>query len=142
MPLTTSAEQVWELISSIGAESVELTTISDRNMVLEQQLNLPDNFDKLTPTGKTNALAALGPSAPGLTDFMDSQDRADILRGLQGSLRPVGSGIANYAKFRSAAQANPFPAIPLTIRRRVETFNCGNTYGLYVNQVKKASLLL
>ena len=115
-------------ISTIRAEFLELATISNKNDNLRHQLNLPDNYDKLTPSGKIKAIAALGPSVPGLTDYLDTQAMTNVLRGVHGSARSVASGITSYVKFFSAIHTNPFPAIPITIRRWSATFNCGETF--------------
>ena len=136
-PLITSADQVLELISSIKAERIYLSQVSIENNRRKRQLDLPESYDKLTPSGKTKAIADLRPSAQGLTQFLDSQARINILRGVQGSLRSVASGITSYVKFCSAVMTTPFPVIPLTINRWSATFNCGKTFGLYVNHVKK-----
>ena len=141
-PQITSADQVLELISSIKADTIYLSQVSIANNRRKRQLDLSENYDKLTPSGKTKAIADLGPSAQGVTKFLDSQARINILRGAQGPLRFVASDITRYVKFRSAVKTTPFPSTPLTVRRWIATFNCGKTFGLHVNHVKKASPLL
>ena len=116
-PKITSEKEVWELINSIKAKTIDETKLSTQNTSLKQRLQLPENYDKLTPMGKTKAIATLGPSAPGLLDYLDSQAKINILRGAQGCLRSVASGITSYVKFCSAVQATPFPVTKTTLRR-------------------------
>ena len=141
-PKITSEKEVWELINSIKAKTIDETKLSTQNVSLKQQLQLPENYDRLTPTGKTKAIAALGPSAPGLLEYLDSQAKINVLRGVQGCLRSVASGITSYVKFCSAVQATPFPITKTILRRWSATFRCTPTFGLYLNHVKKAAVLL
>ena len=97
-PLITSADQVMELIGSIKAETIEQATISKHNENI-QQLDLNVNYERLTPAGNTRAITDHGPSARGLTDFLDSQARINILRGAQGSIRSAASGITTNVAF-------------------------------------------
>ena len=141
-PKFTSVDEVWGLISSIKAKTIDETKLSTNNEKLKHQLNLPENYDKLTPMGKTKAIAVLGPSAPGLTDCLDSQAKINVLRGVQGCLRSVASGITSYVRFCSAVQAIISPVTKTLLRRWIATFRCTPTFGLYLNHVKKASILL
>ena len=141
-PSITSADEVCGLIIPTKAKTIDEAKSPTNNELLKQKLNLPENYDNLTPTGKTKEIAARAPSSPGLADFLDSQARTNMLRGPRGCLRSAASGIENYVRFCSAAQATPFPVTKTTLRRWSAAFRCTKTFGLYLNHVKKASILL
>ena len=91
-PLITSADQVWDLLSTIIAEPIELATIPAKNNNLKQRPIRPGDYDKLTPSGETNAIADLGPPAPDLADCIDFQSRINIIRGAHGPADPWRPG--------------------------------------------------
>ena len=142
-PPIAFADQVLVLISSIKAETIELSRIpTGNNNRQKRQIGRPWNYDKLTPEWKTRSIAELGPSAQGLTQFLDSHARIYVIRGVRSPIRSVASGITRCVKFFPEVQTSPFPVAPITIRRRGATFNYGKTFGLYLNHVKKESLLM
>lgn len=59
-PPIASADQVLDLISSIKAETIDLSRISIDNRQ-KRQLDLPENYDRLTPAGKPKQLPTYGP---------------------------------------------------------------------------------
>ena len=102
-------------------------------------MQLPDNYSKLTPMAKTDALGKSGAPQHLVNEFLDNGAKLDILRSAQGSLRSVASGINNYRRFCTLAKSTAFPASTGTVRRWITTFNPGKTYGLSINHVRKAA---
>ena len=62
-------------------------------------MQLPDNYNKLTPMEKTDALGKSGAPQHQVSEFLDNGDKPNILRSVQASLRLVASGINNYLRF-------------------------------------------
>ena len=96
----------------------------------------------LTPMGQTEALGRSGVPQHLRNECMGNGAKLNILRSVQGSLRSVASGINKYIRFCTLTGPTAFPPSSGTIRRRGATFNAGETYGLYINHIRKASILL
>lgn len=77
-----------------------------------------------------------------VTDFCDRQARVDIPRAVQGSLRSAAPGIHRYLRFWCAAGVPAASISQETARMWIATINPGITYGLYINRLRKADLLL
>ena len=131
-----------DVVKSIRAEIIDNTPCAIEDRRLRGLLDLPPNFDRLTPMGKTNALALCGAPKHLLEEFMDNRAKLNLLRSVKGSLRSVASGIANYLRYCNTNNYRPFPPSTGTVRKWSSTFNPGKTYGLYVNHVRKAAILL
>ena len=109
-------------------------------MQKKEAIDLPTNFEFLTPLAREMALAQS--SSPGrvIHECPGHRAQTDIPRALKGSVRSVASGVKFYLRFCDTMGAPEFPAIQETVRRWSATFNPGKTYGLYINHIKKADL--
>ena len=136
---TTDAIRVIELAKNQTAESAGY---AKRDSELRKITQLPGNFTKLTPMGKTETLSRPGEAQRLVNEFLDNGDKLNILRSAQVSLRSVASGINYYLRFCTMADSAAFPPSTGTIRRRGATFNAGETFGLYINHAHKAGILL
>ena len=105
-------------------------------------MQLPGNFSKLTPMAKTDDLHRSGTPLNLRNQVLGNGAELNILRSAQGSLRPVASGINNCLRFCTMADSTAFHPSSRTIRRRIATFNTGKTFGLYINHVRKAAIIL
>ena len=123
-------------------KTVEPTGYMERDSELHTLMQLPGNFNKLTPMEKTDALQKSGGSLHLRNELLENGAKLNILRTVQGSLRSVASGISNYLRFCTVTDSTSPPPSSGTIRKWIATFNPGETFGLYANQVRKASILL
>ena len=105
-------------------------------------MQLPGNFNKLTPMAKTEALIRPGAPQHLSYEFLDNGAKLNIMRSVQGSLRSVASGVNNYPRFCTLTDSTAFPPSSGTTLRWITTFNPGKTYGLAINRALKAAILL
>ena len=66
---------------------------------LRTVMQLPGNFNKLTPMAKTDALQKSGEFLRLRNEFPENGAKLHILRSVQGSRLSVSSGINNYLRF-------------------------------------------
>ena len=87
-------EQVTTMVKSIKAHTIDETQLSINTKNYGGALELPENFEFLTPMARTLALAQC--AAPGymIDEFRDLRAQMNILRAVQVSLRSVASGIS------------------------------------------------
>ena len=123
-------------------KTIEAAGYRKRDIELRTLMRHPDNFSKLTPMAKTDALRMSGESPHLRTEFLANGAKLNILRTVRGCLRSVASGINNYIRFFTMADSTPFPPSSGTVRRWSTTFNRGETFGRYINHVRKAAILL
>ena len=136
---TTEARKI---VTMIKHKTIDSTGYKKRDTELRALLQLPDNFDRLTPMAKTDALYISRASQHLKDEFFENGAKLNMLRAVQGSLRSVASGINNYLRYCTTNNATPFPPSTGTIRRWSTTFNPGKTFCLYTNHVRKAATLL
>ena len=126
----------------IRAELIENTPCAANDRMLMEFLALPPNFEKLTHSAKTNAVALSGAPSHILTEFMDNRAKLNVLRSVKWPIRSVADGISTYRRFCRTADNRPFQPSPWIIRKWRAAFNHGQTFGLYFNHVHKDSVLL
>ena len=136
---TTDALSVAELLKN---NTIESTCYMKRDLELRTSMQLPGNFNKLTPMAKTDALQMSGDSIHLRNEFLENGAKLNILRTVQGSRRPVASGVNNYLRFCTMTDSTSPPPSSGTIRRWSTAFNPGETFGLYISHVRKAAILL
>ena len=135
----TDALRVAELLRS---KTIENTCYARRDTELRTLMQLPDNYNKLTPMAKTDALGKSGATQRLVIEFLDNGGKLNIRCSAQSSLRSAASGVNNYIRFRTLTNSTAFPPSTGTVRPRSATFNPGETYGIYINHVRKAAILL
>ena len=91
---------------------------------------------------KADSLRRSGAPQHMVSEFLDNGYKLNILRSVQGSIRSAASGINNYLRFCTMADPTAFPPSTGTIRWWSTTFDPGKTFGLYINHVRKAEILL
>ena len=136
---TTEARKA---VSMLKHKTIESTGFTKRDSELRTLVQLPGNFDRLTPMAKTDALFPSRASRRLKDEFLENGAKLNMLRAVQGSIRSVASGINNYLRYCTTNNATPFPPSTRTIRRWSTTFNPVKTYALYTNHVRKAAILL
>ena len=82
---TTDAHCVVDLLKN---KTIESTGYMKRDTGLRATMQLPDNFNKLTPMAKTDSLQKSGASPHLRNEFLENGDKLNILRTVQYSLRP------------------------------------------------------
>ena len=134
--------QVTTLVKAIKAPTIQETQLAISTNKKREALDLPENFDSLTPMARTMALKQC--SAPDylIDEFCDLRAQENILRAVQGSLRSVASGINCYLRFCDTREIPAFPITVATVRRWSGIFHPGKTFGLYASHLKKADMLL
>ena len=73
---------------------------------------------------------------------MGNMDKLNVIRSVKGPHRSVAAGISTYIRFCKMTNNRPFPPSTGIIRKWSATFNPGKTFGLYINHVRKAAVLL
>ena len=137
-----SHNNAMELITELRSKLQEDAPIAKRRTALLRGLGLPANFESLTPLAKTNALATCGAPEHLISEFLDTSDRINILRSVQGSLRSVASGVNSYLRFCNLLSIPPFPVSTACASRWSACFNPGETYAQYTCRIRKACILL
>ena len=123
-------------------KTAESTGYTKRDSELLTLMQLPGNFNKLTPMAKTDAIQRSGAPIQLRNEFLEDGANLNILRSVRGSLRSVASGINNYIRFCTMTDSTASPPSSGTIRRRSTTFNTGKTFGLYITHVRKDAIIL
>ena len=126
----------------IRAELIENTPCAANDRRLLESLCLPPNFGKLTPSDKTNAIALCGAPSHISTEFMDNRAKLNVIRSVNGSLRPVADGASTYIRFCKMAENRPSRPSSGIIRKWSSSFNPGQAFGHYINRARNVSTLL
>ena len=93
---TTDARKV---VSMLKHKTIESTGYMKRDAELRTLMQLPGNFNKLTPMAKTDALFQSRASQHLKDEFLENGAKLNTIRAVQGSLRSVASGINNYLRY-------------------------------------------
>ena len=109
------------VVEMIRAELIENKACAANDRRIMESLDIPPNFEKHTPSPKTNAIALCGAPSHILTEFMDSRDKLNVLRSVKGPLRSVTDGISTYLRFCKMTNNRPFPLSPGIIRKWSDT---------------------
>ena len=105
-------------------------------------LDIPRNFEDLSPLNRTSALARAHGDGRCCHQFIKSAERVNIPRTAQGSLRSVTSGIRSYVRFAAVLGRKPFPPTEATVRAWSCISKPGRTYQNYLPRLEKAFFLL
>ena len=129
-------------LDMIRAELIGNTHCEANDRRLMESLDMPPNFEKLTHSAKTNSIALSGAPSHSLTEFMDNRAKLNVLRSVKGSIRSVADGISTCLRFCKMTNNRPSPPAKEIIRKWIATFNPGKIFGLYINQSRRAAILL
>ena len=133
-----------QLLQKFQQRQIEDATIYKDYCGARDSLDLPRNFEDLTPLNRTSALARARGDGRCCRQFIKSAERLNIIRTVQGSLRSVTSGIRSYVRFAAAlgGGTNISPPTEATVRAWSCIFKPGRTYQNYLPRLKKACFLL
>ena len=109
---------------------------------LRDALELPNNFDDLSPMNRTQALALAQAEGRDCRTFLKVAEKLNTLRAVQGSLQSVASGIRSYVKYCAIFNWTPFPPSEGTVKGWSVLFKPGRTYKNYLAHLKKACFLM
>ena len=109
LPANNPTADALSLAELLKNKTIESTCYMKRDLELRTSLQLPDNFKKLTPMAKTDALQKSGASLRLRDEFMENGSKLTILRAVQGSLLSVSVGINNYLRFCTMADSKSPP---------------------------------
>ena len=123
-------------------KTTESTSYAKHNSELRTLMQLPGNFSILTHMAKIDAMRRSGAPLHLRNEFLANGAKLNILRSVQGSLRSAASGINNYIRFCTMADSTAPPPSSGSIRRWGTTSDPGKTFGLYINHVRMASIIL
>ena len=91
--------------------------------------------------GKLKALSRPGAPQRHLAEFLDNGD-STLYFPPKGRARSLDSGVNNYICFCDLTEPTPPPPSAGDIRRWITSFSPGGAFGLYINRVRKAAILL
>lgn len=109
---------------------------------LRDNLDLPSNFDDLSPLLRTQALARASAVGHDCRTFLKAAGKLNIIRFAHGSLQSVASCVRSYVRFCAVLGRTPFPPAETTVRPWGTLFKAGRTYKNYMAHLKKACFLL
>ena len=109
---------------------------------LRDQANLPSNFDDLSPSGRTQAIALAMAEGADCRTFLMAAEKLNTLRSAQGSLQSVASGIRSYVRYCAVMNWTPFPPTEASVRSWSSIFKPNRTFKNYIAHLKKACYLL
>ena len=101
-----------KVASTLKHKTIESTGYMKSDTELRTLMQLPGNFNKLTPMAKTDALFHSRASQHLKGEFLENGAKLNMPWAAQGSLRSVASGINNYLRYCTTNNATPFPPRP------------------------------
>ena len=129
-PLQLHTESTKMAAEPIRGGTVEATDIRLSYQEYKHTLQLGPNFDKLTPTTRTERLD--DPLDRNIVDLLlKTGDKLNILRAGKGSLPSVASGSNNYIRFCKLVRRPFFIVAEETVKIRSSAFNPGKTFKMY-----------
>ena len=131
-----------QLLQKPQQRRIEDTTIYKDYFSARGALDLPRNFDDLSPLKRTSALARAQGGGHCCHQLIKTPERLNITRTSQGPLRSVTSGVRSYVRFAAVMGRQPFPPTDATVRAWICIFKPGRTYQNYLPRLKKACFLL
>ena len=130
------------MLQKIKGKGIENTTTFKEFNELAEALDLPKNFDQLSPGAKVKLLGASHIDRTQMTRYLTLGAEINLLRTVKSSLPSVRSGARSYFRFCDLMARPSFPPTEDTVQLWSATFRTGKTYNQYLAHLQKACLLL
>ena len=133
---------VENILKKFQFKTIEETEFWTERQELATKLGIPGDLDKITPSRTMHWLAMADDNRHLVPEFLRASKQVNTLRSVQGSLRPVASGIRSYVHFCSLVNRQPFPPSENTVQLWSTIFNPGGTFRNYIQHLAKACFLM